>query len=70
MFAVLPETAFACPVCFDANEENRMAFLATTGLLTLLPLGLVAGVGIWIRKRARALDEPQAPDDRGTPDSV
>ena len=47
-----------------------MAFLATTGLLTLLPLGLVAGVGIWIRKRARALDEPQVPDDRGTPDSV
>ena len=58
VLAVLPETALAaCPVCFDANEENRVAFLATTGLLTLLPLGMVAGFGVWLRKRARGLAE-------------
>lgn len=51
--ATLPETALACPVCFDRDDEARIAFLATTGLLTLLPLGLVAGLGVWLRRRLR-----------------
>lgn len=50
--ALWPEALHACPVCFDRDDEARIAFLATTGLLTLLPLGLVAGVGAWLRKRA------------------
>jgi hypothetical protein len=52
-----PEAVAACPVCFDAREENRQAFLATTAFLSLLPLGMVAGTGLWIRRRTRALDE-------------
>ena len=28
--AVLPEVVQACPVCFDANDENRQAFFVTT----------------------------------------
>lgn len=59
MMTTFPEVAAPCPVCFDANEENRIAFLATTGLLTLLPLGMVAGVGIWLRRRARGLREDE-----------
>lgn len=55
--ATLPETALACPVCFDRDDEARVAFLATTGLLTLLPLGLVAGLGVWLRRRSRAEGE-------------
>ena len=51
--ATLPEAALACPVCFDRDDEARIAFLATTGLLTLLPLGLVAGFGVWLRRRTR-----------------
>lgn len=51
--AVFPEAASACPVCFDRDDEARIAFLATTGLLTLLPLGLVVGTGVWLRRRAR-----------------
>lgn len=50
--ALWPEALHACPVCFDRDDEARIAFLATTGLLTLLPLGLVAGVGAWLKKRA------------------
>lgn len=50
--AALPDVVHACPVCFDRDDEARIAFLATTGLLTLLPLGMVAGVGTWLRKRA------------------
>jgi len=49
----LPEVAHACPVCFDSSDENRQAFLATTAFLTLLPLGMVGGAGLWLRKRAR-----------------
>ena len=51
--AVFPEALQACPVCFDRDDEARIAFLATTGLLTLLPLGLVVGTGAWLRRRAR-----------------
>jgi len=57
LFAVVPETAAACPVCFDSSEENRLAFLATTALLSLLPLGMVGGAGLWIRKKVRERDE-------------
>ena len=51
--AASPDAALACPVCFDRDDEARIAFLATTGVLTLLPLGLVAGFGVWLRRRAR-----------------
>jgi len=57
LLAVTPETASACPVCFDARDENRQAFVATTVFLSLFPLGMVAGVGLWVRKRVRDLDE-------------
>lgn len=53
--ALSPDLAYACPVCFDRDDEARIAFLATTGLLTLLPLGMVGGFVMWIRKRARAI---------------
>ena len=53
LLAVLPEAVSACPVCFDSSDENRQAFLATTAFLSLLPLGMVSGVGLWIRKSLR-----------------
>lgn len=55
--AVLPELAHACPVCFDVDDDSRIAFLATTGLLTFLPLGMVAGTAYWLRRRAGEVDE-------------
>jgi len=56
LLVVLPEAVSACPVCFDSSDENRRAFLVTTAFLSLLPLGMVAGAGMWIRKRSRELD--------------
>ena len=47
------ELAQACSVCFDPSEENRLAFLGTTVLLSLLPLLLLAGSGLWIWRRTR-----------------
>ena len=44
--------AEACPVCFQSNgEESRWAFYATTALLTFLPLSMVGGAVIYLRKR-------------------
>ena len=54
-----PDVAFACAVCFDGPGESRQAFLITTAFLTLLPLGMVAGVGAWIRGRARRAESDQ-----------
>jgi hypothetical protein len=53
LLLALPDAAHACPVCFDPREENRFAFLATTVFMSLVPLGMVGGVGLWLRKRAR-----------------
>ena len=63
--AALPDAAHACAVCFDASDENRQAFLLTTAFLTLLPLGMVGGAGLWLRRRVRERDEAElSPDSR------
>ncbi len=54
-FVLLPEALAACPVCFDANDENRRAFITTAIFLTLMPFGLLGGTGWWLRKRFREL---------------
>jgi hypothetical protein len=69
---VLPEVAHACPVCFDSRDENRQAFFNTAVMLTLLPLGMVGGVGLWMRKRYREMDGSEDGDfdqDVSRPDS-
>lgn len=48
---LFPSAAFACPMCFSAkNEAGRIAYLATTGVLTFLPL-IVIGSTIMLVKR-------------------
>lgn len=61
---LLPDVAHACPVCFDSSDENRQAFLVTTAFLTLLPLGMVTGAGLWLRKRARDVAREEDGADR------
>lgn len=57
IFVVLlsADPAFACAVCFDANEETRGAFLGTTIFLSLFPLGLIFGFIFWIWRRSKAM---------------
>jgi hypothetical protein len=59
LLPVLPGAASACAVCFDTTAENRMAFMVTTVILSLLPLGMVGGAGVWLRKRSREQDEQE-----------
>lgn len=58
----LPDAAHACAVCFDGPGETRRAFFATTAFLTLLPLGMLAGAGAWLRSKARQADEAEGTD--------
>ncbi len=63
LVAAFPDQAHACAVCFDPRAENRFAFLATTVFLSLFPLSLVGGVGLWLRRRARELYGPSSGGD-------
>ena len=65
LVVAFPEAAYACPVCFDPREENRQVFLATTAFLSLLPLGLAGGLGLWLRRRSRALDKKETDGREG-----
>lgn len=49
--------AHACPVCFDARETQRAAFLGTTIFLSLLPLGMIGGLALFLFRRSRARSE-------------
>jgi high-affinity Fe2+/Pb2+ permease len=54
--ALAPAAAHACSVCFAATEEqNRVAYLVTTVLMSVLPLGMVGGLVWWLHRRAQEL---------------
>ena len=66
-----PSLARACSVCYAANDRNRQAFFDTTLLLSVLPLGMIAGGLWWVMKRGRfKLDEEFAERDAWNPDEA
>jgi hypothetical protein len=51
----VPRAADACAVCMSGREDDtQRAFLLGTILLSTLPLALVGGLALWLRRRARA----------------
>ena len=66
--AVAPEMAHACAMCFSGPEESRKAFAVTAAFLTLLPLGMVAGMTTWLRGRAKRADAEEAANRADTQD--
>ncbi len=53
--ALAATPAHACPACFSASGPTVLAtYLLTGGLMTLLPLGMVAALVLWLYGRARA----------------
>ena len=51
-----PQLAAACAVCFTGRaDETRVAFLATTGFLTALPILMVGTLVWWLCRRARQI---------------
>ncbi len=55
------DVAWACPVCFDPNEQSRGVFLLTTAVMTFVPLILIGGVVYWLWRRSEALDQLDPP---------
>lgn len=50
---LLPEVAHACPVCGQALEQSRVAFIISTALMTLLPLVVLGSTGYWVVRRIK-----------------
>jgi hypothetical protein len=56
-----PRVSQACAVCMSGREEaSQWAFIGTTIVLSLLPLGLIGGVVFWIRRRVRQMEADEA----------
>jgi di/tricarboxylate transporter len=53
---LLPDAASACSVCYAGAEESRKAFLFTTVLLSLLPIGMIGTLAWWVWRHAREAD--------------
>jgi hypothetical protein len=50
-----PRAADACAVCMSGRDDDtQRAFLLGTILLSTLPLALIGGLALWLRRRARA----------------
>jgi len=63
-----PAAALACPVCSPSTEQNRLAFLGTTALLSFLPLGMIGGGVWWLRRHAGRFAAEEFTDrDAGLP---
>jgi len=50
---LIPSISNACAVCFSGKEETLEAFYITTVLLTLLPILMLALIGIWLYRKYR-----------------
>lgn len=49
---LVPDAAHACAVCFQAKSDaSRVAFIATTAAMTLLPLAVIGGIAWWLRRQ-------------------
>jgi hypothetical protein len=46
-----PSVAHACTGCFSGNDANRVAYIVTFVILTVLPLACIGGVIHYITKR-------------------
>jgi high-affinity Fe2+/Pb2+ permease len=58
---LLPGLAAACTVCMGGQEEeSRQAFVATTALMTFLPLTVIGIAVWWFLRNALAREEDEA----------
>jgi len=68
VFLLLPTLAHACAVCFESNDEARIAFINTTAFLTFLPLGIIGIGGFLIYRiyKKAAKSDAEARNTRST----
>lgn len=57
----LPVDALACPLCIAAQSESvQQAFALASLFLSVLPLAMIGGLFLWLRRRARQLAAEEA----------
>lgn len=56
-----PSVAAACTVCYDPKEAGKGDFLQMTVFMSLLPLGMMSAVGLFVWTKFRARDAAPAP---------
>ncbi len=66
--ALVPEALFACAACGFGEDESRSAYIATTVALSLLPLSLIGGFALYLRRKLRRRGRSEAP--QRAPDSI
>lgn len=49
----------ACAVCGFGEDQSRIAYIATTALLSALPIALLAGLLIFLRRATRSEKRPR-----------
>lgn len=59
----------ACSVCGAGQEGTEWAYLAMTGIVSLLPLAMIGGVALWLYRASKQRDAEDAqhhaaPDQR------
>jgi hypothetical protein len=53
LLLAVPVAALACPVCgLAGTADNRDAYAAMTVMLSAVPLAMIAGVAVWLIRRA------------------
>lgn len=48
-----PAVAWACPSCANLQDANRQAFVNSTVFLSLMPVGMIAAIVIWVWRKMR-----------------
>ena len=61
-----PAVATACPVCFAARNETLIAYFWTAVLMSLLPFGLIGGIGFWLYRSLCTTNASSAPANRSS----
>jgi hypothetical protein len=51
---------FACSVCGAGQEGTEWAYLAMTGIVSLLPLAMIGGVAGWLYRASKQADADEA----------
>ena len=57
---LVPGSAAACAMCFNASQEAREAYYVTTALMIAVPFTLAGGFGLWLRRLSRGRTRPDA----------
>ena len=66
-----PAASEACSQCLATrSRENQLAFIVTTIFLSIMPLVLVGGIVLWLRRQLKAAEERPARASLPTSDEI